>query len=106
MIKLWEGYVICADEFQYILAKPIDRKSRGKITQRMTDPTYHATLKQAVLAFYHNQLRKHISVTECTLDQVITASGQIESRLHDMLKLPNFDDDLNDHEKLIRQHRL
>ena len=60
MINLWDGYTITADEYQYILGKPIIRehKVRGKNETRMEDATYHGTLAQALAAFHRMQLRE------------------------------------------------
>ena len=54
MIELWDGYAITADEYQFILGKPVMRthKARDKEELHIDNATYHATLAQALASFH------------------------------------------------------
>jgi hypothetical protein len=78
MIQLWDGYVISADAFQYVLGKP------EKDEERMREATYHSTISQALLAFHKIQLRKRVRHELLTLADVIVVSAEIEKRIRDL----------------------
>ena len=93
MIELWDGYVITADEYQYILGKPKPRanKKTGEIINAVVDATYHRTLAQALTTFHGMKLRECISGDVQTLLGAITASKQIEERIRKLVVETNFE---------------
>lgn len=84
MINLWDGYIITADDYQYILTRPKARMREGQEVQRMTETTYHPTLARALQTFYQAQMREYVRREDCTLEQAVTAACQVEERLQSM----------------------
>ena len=90
MIELWDGYIITADEYQYILGRPKARMRDGQAAERMSEASYHATLGQALTTFYRAQLRASVRDNAYTLEQVIERSEQIEDRIRELTREPDF----------------
>lgn len=93
MIELWDGYVIVADDYQFILGKPFTRehKKRQRDETRMQGATYHSTLALALASFHRQQLREHVRNNALTLAEAVAASAQIEQRIRDMIQEPTFE---------------
>jgi len=91
MITLWDGWAIDSDPYQYILGKPIKRdRSDGKTEIDMTSATYHRTPGKALGAFYQKQLREKVKGADMTLSQAIDAALQIEQRIREIIREPDF----------------
>jgi hypothetical protein len=91
MIDLWDGFVITADEYQFILGRPKPRIRCGQTAERMTDTTYHATLGQALTTFYRAQLRASVRDKTDTLEQTIERAERIENRIMRTISKMAFD---------------
>lgn len=91
MIKLWDGFVIAADEYQFILGRPKARIRHGQATERMSEATYHATLGQALTTFYRVQLRASVRDNPDTLEQTIERAERIENRIMRTISKMAFD---------------
>lgn len=93
MIELWDGYAITADNYCFILGKPVVRahKQRGHDEHRFQDATYHGTLTQALAAFHRTQLRDYTRDNTGTLAQALQVSAQIENRIRELLPEANFE---------------
>ena len=86
MVKLWDGWTIDTDEYQYILGKPVSTINKKGETENRTDKaSYHLSLSQAVQAFYKQQARECIGKDEHTLSGAIVALRGIEERIKSML---------------------
>jgi hypothetical protein len=93
MINLWDGWVIDTDNYQYILGQPettTNNKRNNKEETRMNCATYHATLPQALLAFYRRQLRETIRTNDMGLGDALAASNAIEQRIRSLIHEPDF----------------
>ena len=91
MIELWDGYVIGADAYQFILGKrrTSKNKARQRVENRIREATYHPTLPHALVAFHRMKLRKYVTNETLTLADVIAAALEIEQRI--MEKVPDLD---------------
>lgn len=89
MIELWDGYIITADDYNIILCKPEPRADRK--VSRMSEATFHPTLARALLAFHRVQLRKCIRRNDLTLRQALAKAGQLEQRILEAIREPNFE---------------
>jgi len=98
MIELWDGYVITADEYQYILGKPAARMRGNQEGERMISATYHGTLAKALQAFHQLQLRNTIKENQMALSEAVPASAAIEKRIRALIKEPAFDSYLAERE--------
>ncbi|MGI6635104.1 MAG: hypothetical protein ACOX7B_08030 [Christensenellales bacterium] len=84
MIQLWDGYAIMADEYQYILGRPTETKSKGEV--RMRGVTYHGTLAKAVSCFRKIQARETIKQNDMSLGQALAALSELDKRFYMLLE--------------------
>lgn len=90
MITLWDGWAIDSDPYQYILGKPENRNLNGRIIVEMKHATYHGTLWKALESFYNHQVRESIKENDSTLCQALVMASQIEKRIREIIREPDF----------------
>jgi len=90
MITLWDGWAIGSDEYQLILGKPENRNLNGRIIVEMKRATYHGTLGKALESFYNHQVRESIKENDSTLCQALVVASQIEKRIREIIREPDF----------------
>lgn len=81
MIKLWDGYYITADQYQYILARVVVESRQGRSETRLRGATYHPNLRSAAEAFARARHREMIEQDDMSLSQAIAAYSAICDRL-------------------------
>lgn len=91
MIKLWDGWAIDTDAYQFILGQPgiRKRKDEGEETA-LFNTTFHKTLAQALQSFWRMQARETINRNDLTLSQAIERALQIEERVRSLAAEPDF----------------
>lgn len=79
MIKLFDGYLITADQYNYILKE--DNTNNGH-----TNKYYH-TLDEALAGFYEIQIKKRLAVKdEITLAQALEICKSVKQEIMDLVK--------------------
>jgi hypothetical protein len=91
MIKLWGGWAIDTDAYQFILGQPGTRKRKDEGEEpALFNTTFHKTLAQALQSFWRMQVRETINRNDLTLSQAIERALQIEERIRSLAAEPDF----------------
>jgi hypothetical protein len=91
MIKLWGGWAIDTDAYQFILGQPGTRKRKDEGEEpALFNTTFHKTLAQALQNFWRMQVRETINRNDLTLSQAIERALQIEERVRSLAAEPDF----------------
>ena len=91
MIKLAENLVIIADEHQYIVGRPWERRAKaGNVSISIRDPRYYTTLSTALKSAMHTMLRSGVADgTICTLQDFIGEQQRLQGEFAKMLEAPS-----------------
>ena len=90
MIKLWGGWAIDTDAYQFILGQPGTRKRKDEGEEpALFNTTFHKTLAQALQSSWRMQVRT-INRNDLTLSQAIERALQIEERIRSLAAEPDF----------------
>ena len=82
MIKLTDEWAITADEFQYILGRPVKRiRKDGRSSIEMHDVSYHRCLETAAERFIKQQHRSWVKENETDLKGAVEALQGITDEL-------------------------
>lgn len=90
MIELWDGWVIDADEHQFVLGKPPEEGRKSKKIPYMFNTSYHPSISRALLQFFRIQLRESIKNNHHALSSAQQEAARIEKRIRDLLAEPDF----------------
>jgi len=91
MIKLWDGYVIDSDEYQFVLGIPNPKVGKdGILRNNVEKATYHPTLGKALESFYKKQTRECMGNKEMTLAEYLQSASEIEERIRALVQEPEF----------------
>ena len=83
MIKLWDGYVIDGDEYNYTLGIPKSRvNAKGETETSIDKASYHSSVGSALLAFARKKQREYIKSNDVTLQEAVEAFYEIEARIN------------------------
>lgn len=84
MIQLTEKIAVTADERQYIVGEPRQRRGRGL---ELRDPRYFATMRQVVLYAISRTLREKVENGDIiTLQQFVEEQGRLQEEFTKQLK--------------------
>ena len=86
MIKLWDGWVITADSFQYILGQPFARITSGRKKNDMKNATYHKYLNQALKTFWLRVNREYLADNDVTLQEMIKHMQEVEQSIRSLIR--------------------
>ena len=91
MIKLWDGWAIDTDPYQFILGQPVTAQRKdGRTVTETQNATYHKTLGQALQAFYRMKVRECVGETDQTLCRAVADVCRIEERIRSLMAEPDF----------------
>lgn len=83
MIQLTKDFAMTADENQYIVGKPVERRGKG---MELRNPRYYPTVAQAVSATVNLALRRAVEESEITtLREFIQKQEQLLAELETLI---------------------
>lgn len=86
MIQLTETLAVVADDQQYILGIPTERKREGKAAVTMRRPRYYPTLAGAVRAAVSQAMREKVAADEITtLRAFLEEAERMDARFRELL---------------------
>ena len=86
MIKLWDGWAIDADQYQYILGIEATGTIKGKEITYLDKATYHKTLAQALNAFMERIKRQKVAEKDMTLLLAVQYLQEIEHSIQCLIR--------------------
>lgn len=85
MIRLWDGWAIDADQYQYILGIETADCIKGREFTFLDKATYHKTLAQALSAFMEKVKRQYVAEENMTLQLAVQYIQEMESRIQHLI---------------------
>ena len=90
MIKLIDGYALTSDNYCITLGIPENKIIMGKECIVMKNPTYHATIGNALQSLYRSRVRDYIRSNDETLSTALLHVEGIEKRMRELVAEPDF----------------
>ena len=86
MIKLWDGWAIDADQYQYILGIETTDSIKGRGFTFLDKATYHRTLAQALNAFTEKMKRQKVAEKDMTLQLAVQYIQEMEYNIQCLIR--------------------